>query len=184
MHKVSGGNIRTQLLRWSLLSLVLVPTILVWFVVGSIPFGYHLVISHGSSMEPLLRDGDAILVKQLDVTNVEVGDIVTLSPPGEQLVTHRLIKVQPLSQGGFLLVTNGDALQFAEEWEIGADETVEVLVARVHFIGYALEFLRSTAGITLLITYIVILVAIWLRRRRLSLSSQLGGGSREHQGKQ
>jgi len=143
----------------------------VWLVVGSFPFGYHLVITHGISMEPLLRDGDAVLVKELDVTDVRVGDIVTVSLPDEQSVTHRLIQVQPLSHGGLLVVTKGDASQFTEELEISADGTVAVSVARVRFAGYILEFLRSMFGIALLIGFIIIPVATWLRRRESSLSS-------------
>jgi len=152
--------------------LVLAPTILVWLVVGSSFFGYHLVVSQGSSMEPLLRNGDALWLKQVNPSQVKVGDIVTLQHPNEGWITHRLIKVQSLPQEGYLLVTKGDANWFTEEWEISADGTVEVLLARVHFAGYVLDFFDSILGIALLIGVVVTLLAIWVHRARMAR----GGG--------
>jgi len=170
-RKATRGNSRRQALQRFLLGLFLVPTILVWLLVGSSFFGYHLIITHGASMEPVLKDGDAILVKEIDAAEVKVGDIVTLSLPGEQLVTHQLIQVNSLSPGVLLLVTQGNGTQFTESFVMSADETVEVLVARVPFAGYILDFLRSMLGTVLLTGVLIFLVAIWMRRRRPSPSS-------------
>jgi len=69
-----------QLLWGLLLGLVLVPTILVWVAVGTAFFGYRAVSAYGTSMEPSLRSGDALWEKQLDATDIKVGDILTLCP--------------------------------------------------------------------------------------------------------
>jgi len=167
MPKVSGRNIHRQLLRRSLLGFVLAAIILIWFAVGSLFFGYSLLIGHGSSMEPTLHNGDIIWVKQLDVTDVKVGDIVTLSPAGRESVTHRVIRVQPLLQEGYLLETKGDASQFAEEWEVGHGSKVGVAFVRVRFVGQVVEFLRTIPGIVLLLAVTVTLsVTLWLAHRR------------------
>jgi len=123
-------------------------------------------------MEPALRDGDAIWVKDIDVTDVKVGDIVTMEPPGEESVTHRVIKIDPLSQGSHLVVTKGDANQFAEEWVISADGTLAVSVARVRFAGYVFEFFASMIVRALFIGVLVAtLVAMWMRRRRMAIDA-------------
>lgn len=170
MRKVIGRNIRRQLLRGALLGLILAPTILIWLVLGSFVFGYYPVASHGNSMEPALRDGDAMWVKQLDIAEVNVGDIVSLPYPGEGLITHRVVSVELLPQGSYLVVTKGDANQFAEEWEVSVGEIVEVVFARVRFAGYVLDSLDTLFGRVLFIVVpVVALIAMWVRRARMKL---------------
>ena len=166
MYKVNSRNVRRQLLRGSLIGLLLTPIILTCFVAGSFFFGYRCVTAHGSSMEPALRDGDMIWVKYLDVADVKVGDIVILSSPDERSIAHRVIKVQPLLQKGYLLETKGDANWLAEAWEISADGTVPVLLARLRFAGYVLDFLGSIGGIVLLLGLAALAIAIYVRRGR------------------
>jgi len=179
MCKVIGRNIRRQLFRGALLGLILAPTILIWLVLGSLVFGYYPVSSHGNSMEPALQDGDAIWVKQLDIAKVNVGDIVSLPYPGEGLITHRVVHIEPLSHGSYIVVTKGDANLFAEEWEVSAGETVEVAFARVRFAGYALEFLDTLFGRVLFIAVpVVALIAMWLRRKRMKLRVNQPASSR------
>jgi len=175
MRKVIGRNIRRQLLRGPLLGLILAPTILIWLILGSFVFGYYPVASHGNSMEPTLRDGDAMWVKQLDIAKVNVGDIVSLPYPGEGLITHRVVHIEPLSHGSYIVVTKGDANLFAEEWEVSAGETVEVAFARVRFAGHVVEFLDTLFGRVLFIAVpVVALIAMWVRRKRMKLGvSQL-----------
>ena len=179
IRKVIGKNIRRQLLRGSLLGLILAPTILIWLVLASFFFGYYPVASQGNSMEPVLRNGDAIWVKQLDIAKVNVGDIVTLHYPSEGPITHRVVGVELMPQGSYLVVTKGDANRFAEAWEISADERVPVSVARVRFAGYALDFLDTLFGRVLFIAVpVVALIAMWIRRKRIKLRVNQPASSR------
>jgi len=168
MEKPGGANIRRQVLRGALLVLVLVPTLVIWTAVGTVFFGYRPVSAWGNSMEPVLQNGDAFWVKRLDITEVKVGDIVTLALSGEESITHRVVKVESLSNGGYLLVIKGDANQFTEEWELRSDGTVEVLAARVPFAGYILEFIASILGRVLIISALVSLIVIWIRQRHIA----------------
>jgi signal peptidase I len=108
-----------------------VPTILVWVAVGTAFFGYRAVSAYGTSMEPSLRSGDALWEKPLDATDIKVGGILTLVSPGEGSITHRVVKIEPLSTGSYLLATKGDVNHFTEEWEISADWKAAVVVARI-----------------------------------------------------
>jgi len=162
----NSRNIRHQFLPGVLLGLILAPTIFIWLVLGSFFFGYYPVVSHGNSMEPALRDGDAIWVKQLDIAKVNVGDIVSLPYAGEGLITHRVVHMESLSQGSYIVVTKGDANQFAELWEIGTDATVAVTFARARYAGYTLEFLSGIPARTLLIgAAVATVIAMWVQRK-------------------
>ena len=167
--KPNTSSIYYQVLRGTLLGVVVASAILIWLAVIFTPFGYHLAVSYGNSMEPLLRNGDALWLKEVDVTSIKPGDIVTVLSPDEGLITHRLLDVQPRTCcDDYLLETKGDANLLSEQWIISSDTKVEILVARVRYVGYVLEFLRSPIGIALLITIISVLVAILLRRRRMA----------------
>lgn len=65
--------------------------------------------AHGGSMQPLIRDGDVLLVRPVDSGTVQVGDVVLFhGGPGHVLV-HRVIRVQVTRQGRWFTV-QGDAL--------------------------------------------------------------------------
>jgi len=149
----------------------MIPTLLVWVAVGSSFFGYRVAAAWGTSMEPAFRNGDALWVKQLDIAEVKVGDIVTIVPPGDESITHRVVKFEPLSKGTYLVVTKGDANRFTEDWEISADWTVALVLAHVPFGGYVWEFLDSIFGKVLIIGAVVTLIVILIRRRRMTRRS-------------
>ena len=135
-------------------------------MVGAHFFGHRFVTAHGISMEPILHDGDIIWVKYIDVTDVEIGDVVTLQHPDWGSITHRVIEVKPLFQERYLLVTKGDANWLAETWEVRADEAVPVSVARTPLAGYVVDFLGSALGRVLLIGLAVVTVVAMVLRRR------------------
>ena len=132
--------------------------------------GYHPAVGHGSSMEPTLRDGDIIWLKASNVTDIEIGNIVSLSSLGQEPVIHRVMKIHPLSEERYFLVTQGDANQFTEEWEVSADAIIVVLVARIPVVGHVLQFSYTTLGKTLIGVLLVTLVALWLYNNSLVVS--------------
>lgn len=166
LSKITLSRPLHRFLWWCLLVLVLVPILLICVDSGSALFGYSTVVGYGRSMEPALSSGDAIWAKYMNPTEVKVGDIVTLQRPGKEPVTHRVIKVQSLSNGDYLLETKGDANQLSEKWEIDAGEKVAVAVIRVPFIGYVLDFLSNIIVRVILIGVIAILAFLWIYRRR------------------
>lgn len=161
---MSSKNINRQLLKWSLIGFVLVPTVLVWLVIGSSLFGYRLVSLQGDSMESALHHGDALWAKRVDPAEVKVGDIVTLQHPTLGGITHRVLNVQTLPQEGYILETKGDANCITELSEIDDDETVIVSLMRIRYVGYVLESLSSIGGIVLFIGLTALAIAIYVRR--------------------
>jgi signal peptidase I len=121
-------------------------------------------------MEPALRDGDQLWVKYLEPAEAKVGDIVALQDPVLGRIAHRLVSLEPLPNGNYLVVTKGDANHYAEEWEVGPGSKVGVVLVRVRFAGHVFRFVKTTPGIALLVVGAVAMsVALWMaHRRRLS----------------
>jgi signal peptidase len=161
----SQRTLRSQALRGTLISILIIPILFTCLTALSLLFGYQLGTAYGVSMEPTLRDGDLIWLKPAAVSDIRVGDIVTLSSPESGSITHRLIQVQRLPPGGCLLETKGDANWLTEMWEVSADGTVLVVVARVPFGGYIMDSLSSTpVRAVLLCSIVAIVIRIWVRR--------------------
>ena len=139
---------------------------------SSMLFGYRFGSNHGTSMEPTLSDGDIIWLKSQPAATIRIGDIVSLNSPEYSWVVHRVIHLERLPQGGYLLETKGDINRLTEQWEIGADETVPVVVARMPLAGYVMDYLATTAVrvslIILAVAMVMVVVVMWVRRWRAS----------------
>jgi signal peptidase I len=61
----------------------------------------------GASMQPLLRDGDVLLVRPLDPRAVRVGDVVLCSSEPGRIVVHRVLRRQAGPEG-YRFTVQGD----------------------------------------------------------------------------
>jgi signal peptidase I len=89
--------------------------------VGSLFFGYRPVNIQGTSMKPTLLNGDQLWVKCLEPAGVKDDDIVALQDPVLGRIAHRLVSVESLPNGNYLLVTKGEANRHAVD---GASKAV------------------------------------------------------------
>ncbi len=74
-------SLRLQLSRGSLSDLVMVPTVFTIATAVAAAFGYHSVTAYGTSMEPAVRNGDALYAKHLYPSTVNAEDIVHSEDP-------------------------------------------------------------------------------------------------------
>jgi len=121
-------------------------------------------------MEPTLSDGDMIWEKRVPVDAISVGDIVSLSLDEHLRIAHRVIRIERLPHTSYFLETKGDANWLTEVWEVSADETVPVVVARIRLGGYIIDSLASLPVRVVLITILVAAAAaivLHLRQRRI-----------------
>ncbi len=156
-----------QLLYRVLLVTVSVIAILTWLILGSTLFGYRLVSIHGTSMQPNLYEGDALLMRHTKSIEIGIGSIVTLQDPGNGWITHRVITVEPFSEETYLLKTRGDNNACPEFWIIRSDEKILVSHVRFSRVGYVLDFLGSIPGAVFLILVVASLGTLtWIRQSR------------------
>lgn len=67
--------------------------------------------ARGSSMDPLLRDGDILLVEPVKQRLLRVGEVVICSNHSGNVIVHRVLRRQVRSDGAYYLVQGDQALQ-------------------------------------------------------------------------
>ena len=143
-------------------ALVLAPSVL----------GYRAYTVLSGSMRPAIAPGAVVVTKDVPVTAVHRGDIVTLSTPnGTRLVTHRVESLRN-TPTGVDVTTKGDANSRDEHWLVAPAGRVQRVVLRVGELGYLGAFLREP-----LVVLLLLLPALWfvlrgLLRRRRAIENQ------------
>lgn len=117
------------------------------------------------SMSPAINKGDAVVLRPVDRRDLKVGDVVSYRSPANQavIITHRVVAVE--SNWG-LLVTKGDNTERADK-PVAAAEVIGRVDARIAYAGFALDFLRSPAGLIAAV-YIPAGTIVLLELRRLA----------------
>jgi signal peptidase I len=139
--------VRTRVIRpivYGLLSaaglVALAPNLLA--VVGLTPLTVR-----GTSMSPTFHDGDAILVRNVTASAIEVGDVVTFpnAHPEGRLITHRVIQ-QERSGTTLTFVTQGDSSPGVERWSIASTARVGLHAFRVPHLGRVARVVAGPRG--------------------------------------
>ena len=167
--QVSRRTRRVALL-WSIMILILIIVV----PVGVGFFGYRPLSIHGRSMDPTLRNGDAILVKNVDPTKVQLGDIVVLQHPNKGPIAHRVLNIESLPRGSLFFQTKGDANQLSEWWTVTGEKKIAVAFIRARLIGHALEFSQTVPGIILLSASALALMVVLTKLFQSSQSDTRG----------
>jgi signal peptidase I len=90
--------------------------------------------AHGSSMTPLIRDGDLLTIAPVDAASLEIGDVALYRTRRDRIIAHRV--VGKTTQGGELVLeTQGDA-RLAPDRPVPADCVL----------GRAVRFQRGDRG--------------------------------------
>lgn len=97
--------------------------------------GYNLCLqSKGSSMAPLIRQGDRLTVKPCCYREIRIGDIVVYEDPKglqeKRFTAHRcLMKKRDDATGEPILLTRGDATRLGACALVKADQVVGKIIA-------------------------------------------------------
>lgn len=93
--------------------------------------GYDRYVITGGSMSGTFERGSLVLERQVPVSELQPGDIITYLPPAEsgisELVTHRIVSVEPNPDGTASRVfqTKGDANASIDPWTFTLADTVQ-----------------------------------------------------------
>lgn len=132
---------------------------------GNSIFGYTFLQVLSDSMSPEFERGDVIVAQGYNGETLSVGDVVVfVAPSGAnqgKTVTHRIVEV--LNYGENVKYrTKGDAAQFADSWELSAQDIKAVYIKVMPFITQASEFAGSSAGKGVMIALpLIFLVAMF-----------------------
>ena len=109
-----------RLVRWTtnLLVVAVIAACAAWILPAA--FGYSRYVLTGGSMTGTYDKGSVVFEKPVPVSELQVGDVITYMPPADSgvtnLVTHRILAMEPAEGGGVLFTTKGDANQSADPW--------------------------------------------------------------------
>lgn len=141
--KKRGGGLKRVFAGLIIALVVATPTVLQSY------FGFGISPVLSGSMSPFAEAGDAFITVERPVSQLSVGNIVTLQVADSQaLYAHRIIEVRKMSDGLTRIVTKGDANPTAEEdpFLASPQSMVPVTIFSIKWIGYVLVYLTSVQG--------------------------------------
>jgi signal peptidase len=116
-----------------------------WFSFGFFGFRPAFVPSH--SMEPLINQGDVVLVGPVHADTVKVGDIVLYEMSNKQRVLHRVVKIDTTAEGGREFYFKGDNNNAEDLLPVTDKQLIGSYIQRVPKIGWvAIKFNQLIGG--------------------------------------
>ena len=126
------------------------------------------------SMEPVLNVGGMVVIKPVETSEIEIGDIITFYS-GESLVTHRVLDVI-VGQNDISFTTKGDANEEPDLLPVPANSVVGQVVIDVPYLGYLAAFVKTRLGFMLAIFLpgsLIIASELWSMWRTLLRKDEL-----------
>lgn len=106
--------------------------------------GREMYVVRGASMQPAIPVGAVILVRHVEPTAIEVGDIITFRAPNQTLVTHRVVGISSTDEITF--ATKGDGSSAADAIVVSSGALVGRVETFVPHLGVVISVLASTLG--------------------------------------
>ena len=123
----SRSRLLVRIIRDVLLLLAVVATVGVAVLVAVVHI--HFLRVESPSMEPSIRLGDLVVLRDQPASQVQVGQVVVLPVPDEGgvMYAHRLVGVREVD-GKIIVNTKGDANPAPDPWELRIESTSVPLV--------------------------------------------------------
>ncbi len=125
--------------------------------------GLRVAHTNGISMEPGLRSGDVVLIRDVSEADLEVGQVVVFEAIDHKIM-HRIIELRPGPAGELTLVTQGDNVP-VPDFPIRASQVNGELVGKVPVLGTISRLLDAQGGFyvyrSVVLSVAVTAVAAW-----------------------
>ena len=159
--------------KWTGSLLLILLLSLFLFLMVSPRLGLQVLAVRSGSMGPAFPVGSAVILGQVDPSEIKVGDVITYRSPEDpsKIVTHRVIKVVP-NDGSPTIRTKGDASEEADNYAVPVEYVLGRIYFGIPFIGYLWAYLRTPLG---LITMVMVPGALIIAREILQIVSRLRG---------
>jgi len=113
--------------------------------------GYNNYVIYSGSMEPTVKVGSLLLTRPADVEDLKVGDVITYRSPGNHTtLTHRIVSIRQ-QDGERVFKTKGDASLEPDPREVILRGQVSKMAFDIPYLGYVVDFAKSTQGVVLLL---------------------------------
>lgn len=178
VKKNKGGKVGTII--GVILCVILIPILIInvtMIIKGAINkdkvptfLGYAPMIVLSPSMDPAIKEGDLVIVKSVDASEIKKGDVITFFDPDSRqgsVLTHRVEEVNISETGEISFTTKGDANGWTDLSPAPADSLIGVYRFRVPGAGKVAMFLQTTPGYIVSVGLpLILLIAYELIRRR------------------
>jgi signal peptidase len=148
--------------RWATGAALLAAVVVAMLVLLPSLFGWQRYAIVSGSMTGTYDRGSLVLDEVVPVGELQVGDVITYTPPaGDHLITHRIEWIGKDPTGARIYRTKGDANQVADPWTFRLERPTQARVAvGVPYAGYALMALGRRDVRTLVIALPALLIAL------------------------
>jgi signal peptidase len=128
-------------------------------------------VVRSNSMAPGINTDDAVLLKDVDIARIEVGEVIIFRDPEakDQLVVHRVTAIEDTGYTR-VFTTKGDNNPAPDPEKVGAGAVVGGVLARFPRFGLLLDYIGEPLGFLTCVALPVacaflIAVALWLGDR-------------------
>jgi signal peptidase len=115
------------------ITVALAGVVIVWFVVGVLPYQPSLVGS--GSMTPALHTGDVVIVAKVSADAIKLGDIIEYRQAKDTNVVHRVIGIEKSGQAKSF-ITKGDANAEPDANPVIAENVIGKVVFTIPKVGW------------------------------------------------
>ncbi|GAA1716944.1 signal peptidase I [Dietzia cercidiphylli] len=136
-------------------------------VVAAFAFNISLIMFKTGSMSPTIPTGSLALVREIQASQAEVGDVLTIDRPGQLPVTHRVVSTAHVGGGEYSIEMKGDANDNKDPAPYQVTQA-RVVIYSVPELGYLVSKVsdpRVMAGMTIAMTLLVTW-SFWPRKRK------------------
>ncbi len=147
---------------WNIISTILVVLVVIFAVllVGVRFFGVQVYSVISGSMEPEYPVGSLIYVKEVDPSEIEMGDVITYVLPNETPSTHRVIRIDEENQHFY---TKGDANETEDGSPVHFKNLIGTPIFKISFLGYIAYYIQHPPGMYIAIAAgAVLLILVFL----------------------
>lgn len=96
-------------------------------------FKYFAVTIGSGSMSPNIDKGDIVIIKKVDASKVEKGDILAYNHNGKMIV-HRVVKIMVV-ENKFYFITKGDSNNSNDAYIVNEEQVVGITSFRIKYLG-------------------------------------------------
>ncbi len=150
-------KILKRLAYWAVFTALITLTGLVAISTLNIPGNYRLFVVLSGSMEPRVKTGSLVVVKQFP--NYQKGDLITFADPvkPKETVTHRIFEVKEAPWSA-IYTTKGDANKTPDPTPVPAALVLGKALFVLPLIGFMVSFAKTQLGFIVLIVVPAVMI--------------------------
>lgn len=130
---------------WNIFTSVIVIAVVIFAVllVGVRLFGIQVYSVISGSMEPEYPVGSLIYVKEVEPSEIEVGNVITYVLPNDTPSTHRVIRIDDENQHFY---TKGDANEYEDTNPVHYKNLIGTPIFKIPYLGYVAYYIQHPPG--------------------------------------